>query len=533
MIMKKCRYGFLLLFLTLLLNACPDMNNDRDAREGQTEGEEQGEDAKKDEIKQGEPKEETGPENPDLGTREKFWALNVTANSYYTLNAVLLAENDDCLIYAECNAAGKSVIETAMAEKIAREYSKNIGPKITGAFGEIVHITGKKKVSFLLLDIRDGYNAAKGGGYVAGYFTPDDMETGTFSNKRDMLYIDIEPGLLDMDALYCTIAHELQHLISYSNTVLKTGREQDLWINEGLSTAAEYVYGGDPASRVALYNADYGDTIKYGNNFYVWYGFWELVDIRRDSLANYSTAYLFFQWLRIHAENDIGIYKEILNSPYRNYQAVTQAARTRIPGLGLTGSSEKDWETLLRTWMLSNALQAPSGLLGYQNKIGEITRGQVERLSTSYFTGTAGQKWEFYPGEGIFTQIDPADSPYEPAVGSGPHIKYTGFTEEGALYHTPPYKGQFLLTFNANKDNMAIYPSGYGLLPGESGYLAGVLTAPPAERSFGAARSVQGAPKVPARPFSYPVDAGFLRERQIWGQKNSASSAGTAPLGEE
>jgi hypothetical protein len=535
MIIKRCRYGFLLLSLALLLNACPNMQDDTNTQGQQTEGEEEkqtetGEQEKSEEQKEEEKQEEQAkPDTSDIGTREQFWALNITSNRYYTLNAVLLAENAECLVYAECNASGKALIEAAAAEEIAREYSKNIEPQITGAFGEIAHMTPKKKVSFLLMDIKDGYSAATGGGYVAGYFTPEDMESGFSSNKRDMLYIDIDPGLTDIAALYCTIAHELQHLINYSNTILKGRSEQDLWINEGLSTAAEYVYGGDPANRVALYNADYGGTIQYGNNFFIWYGYWELISSYRDSLADYSTAYLFFQWLRIHAQNDAGIYKEILNSPYSDYRAVTQTARTRIPALGLTGSSAKDWETLLRTWMLSNAIQAPSGLLGYQDKIGEITRGKAAKLSTAYHTGTAKQEWEFFPGEGIFTEIDPADSPYVPPAGSGPHIRYMGFDRDGVYDLTPPYEGQFLLTFNANDDNAAIYPSGYVLMPGESGYLAGVLRAPAAQKTFGA---MARASKAPAMPFSYPVDAGFLRERQRW-EKNPAYSAGTVPLGEE
>jgi hypothetical protein len=343
------------------------------------------------------------------------------------------------------------------------------------------------------------------------------MEWGLYSNNRDMLYIDTNPGLTNMTTIYSTIAHELQHLISYS-VALKTGREQDLWINEGLSTAAEYIYGDDPADRVALYNLDYSHSIAHGNNFFVWYGYWELVV--EDSLANYSTAYLFFQWLRLHANNDIGIYRDIINSRFADYRAITGAAQQRIPTLGLTGSSERDWETLLRTWMLANAIQNPSGLYGYRNKIGEITGGKVEKLTTTYFYGTSKKEWEFYPGEGIFTRLDL--SSYEPPVGSGLHIRYVGFGSEGFDW-TLPYEGQYLLTFNANWDNTAVYPSGYGLLPGEPGYLAGSLKGPAGEKTFGGARAVRETPGASARPFSYPVDAGFLRERQKWGSGPASS----------
>jgi hypothetical protein len=497
--MKKYIPGLLFCLLTLLLCACTDINIS----------------------------EESEFDYTNVGTIQSFWArdLSTLNETPYSVYATLQAENDQCLVYVQNNSQGNATITRSVAEAIAQEYSRNIEPKITGAFGQILHISGKNKITFLLLDIRDGYAPNKGG-YVAGYFDPRDMEQGFFSNGRDMLYIDTNPGLTDMDGLYSTVAHELQHLISYS-VAIKTGREQELWINEGLSTAAEYIYGGDPVNRVALYNEDRGNTIAYGNNFFVWYGYWELVV--GDSLANYSTAYLFFQWLRLHGNNGIGIYKDIINSPFADYRALTDTAQRRIPALGLTGSSEKDWETLLQTWMLANMVQAPNGLLGYQNKIGEITGGKVENLVTTYFYGTTKDEWAFYPGEGIFTQLD--ISPYTPPAGSGPHIRYVGFGSEG-FDRTSPYEGQFLLTFNANWDNRAVYPSGDDLLPGEPGYLAGVLQGPAGEKTFGGMRSVREDPGASTRPFSYPVDAGFLRERQKW-EKSRASSGGAAYPGEE
>jgi hypothetical protein len=390
-------------------------------------------------------------------------------------------------------------------------------PKITGVFGDIAHQTAKQKTTLLLLDIQDGYDPKAGGGYVGGYFFPGDMEDGDNSNKRDMLYIDSVEGFADMDAAYATIAHELQHLISYSNTVAIGKDQQDLWINEGLSTAAEYVYGGDPNYRVILYNNvdAKGDplmdsTIPLGNNFFVWNGYLDSFD----PLANYSTAYLFFQWLRVHAENNTGIYKEILNSIYSDYQAVTQAAGTRIRRLDLTGSPEENWETLLRTWMLANVYQSSTSLYGYKNKISEMTRGRVKELIPVFISPEftiSIEKWEFDPGEGIFTLIDPDDSFYTPPPGSDTHIRYVGIADREIVDFEPPnYTGRYLLTFNADANWRH---------DAEKGYLANTLA--PDQEIFGRALSIQGASNVPARPFSYPVDAHVIREK--WKRENGGS----------
>ncbi|MDR2103034.1 MAG: hypothetical protein LBP42_02905 [Treponema sp.] len=540
---KKSRLRLLSLFFALLLCACPNLNDDPEQKQGQKE-EETGDQKDKDGQEQGE--EETGgqkdkdgqeqkeekPQDPvddlidtDVGRVERFWTLNLkTGNQYVQISATLLAETESCLVYAECDAAGrpKNNLTRDSAEGIARKYAATIYPQISGAFGEIVHITGKGKITLLLLDIQDGLDPETEG-FVAGYFSIDDMEAvNYFSNKRDMLYIDTNPGLLDMEGLYSTMAHELQHLINYSNRVLQGKSELDLWINEGLSTAAEYIYGGDPSYRVASYNADIGGTIQFGNNFFVWYGYWELASPYYDGLANYSTVYLFFQWLRIHAANGTGIYKEILNSPYGDVQAVIENARKRIPELNLTGSKAGNWEILLRTWLLANAYQNPSGLYGYRDSIGEMTRGEPAKLATTYFIDTKGQGIEFYPGEGIFSQMDA--SPYTPAAESGPHVRYVGFSKTGAVDTTPPYEGEYLLTFNANADNTARYPSGNYLIPGETGYLASTLAAASGREFFGGQRSLQAPAKGPAKP--YPVDARFLIEKRKWENSGRLPAAG-------
>jgi uncharacterized repeat protein (TIGR02543 family) len=286
-----------------------------------------------------------------------FWAQKATSDgSYYEIDAELLAVGAHSLVYADNNLSFSKV----NAESIMYEFESNIYPKITGTFGTFEDIDENGKVTILLLDIIDGYSSTSGGGYVAGYFAPGDMESkisNSRSNEADMIYIDVNPGWNEGKMLYTTLAHELQHGINYSRKI--TGKpDMDLWINEGLSSAAEYVYGGYQDSRLADYNNDYYTSITQGNNFYVWNGYWEE---EGDMLANYSTVYLFFQWLRVHASNDTGIYKDIIASSYANYNAVTGSAGSRI------SSQFSNWDTLLSTWMWANIKNDVSGYEGYNN----------------------------------------------------------------------------------------------------------------------------------------------------------------------
>jgi hypothetical protein len=302
------------------------------------------------------------------------------------------------------------------------------------------------KVIFLLLDIRDDYKGS-GTSYVAGFFQSYHMFKNStsypYSNEADMLFLDTYPQEVGSEGFYSTMAHEFQHLINFSNTSLKDGKAEDLWIDEGLATAAEYIYSGHQTTRIDLFNKDPYKSIRYGNNFFVWNGYWEstAAGASYDPIANYATDYLFFQWLRIHANNDAEIYKDIIGSSYRDYRAVTEAARSRID------SSFGDWEPLLRTWMLANAYSEPSGLLGYKNEI-----------TTTFWTiSSYSRSWSLAPGEGVFSRISTGS--FTPGSSSG-YIHYAGF-DSSSIDIVPPYSGQYLLTFNANSNNSGGSETGY------------------------------------------------------------------------
>jgi hypothetical protein len=429
-------------------------------------------------------------------TYKTFWAQDTDGN-WYTVEAVKRKDGDKCIVYTDILADAD--IDDSVITGIQTKYDTAIHDKITGAFGDVSDMDGNSQVILLLLDIKDGYTGS--GGYVAGYFDFTHMygtETFSFSNKADMLFIDTYPGLSQMGKLYSTVAHELQHLIHFSRTVKAnpSKNEKDLWINEGLSTAAEYIYDQSDTSRIkyfndsnTLTNGDYR-TIPYGNNFFVWNGFWE--QEYGDVLADYATAYLFFRWLGIHGGQEI--YKDIIASSWSDYRAVTEAAKTSSMSSLFTeaqNTDEKRWEKLLSTWMLANYYNSSSGtyeIYGYKGGISPLTVA-VPNIEQN--------PWPFSPGEGIFSSLTVPFSP----PNSGDHIRYRGLggsSGSPAIDDSSPYYGTALLTFNAstNKDG-----------PDETGYLASV-----AGTGTGPALSVQsGGPPiraVNAGSDPYPVSFG-------------------------
>jgi hypothetical protein len=458
------------------------------------------------------------PDN--VGTVGEFYVLNLEDGgeyyTFYTINAKVLAEDSRCIIYAEVDPQTEEPlngITQAKAEQLSEEYWNKIHALIVRAYGPIKHVTaegkpGHGKVTFLLTDIRDGYTGS--GGYVAGFFAPFDMEQdnpgGNYrSNERDMLYIDTDPGFSGDNYPYSTMAHELQHLINYSNTVAVHGYEPDLWINEGLSTAAEYLYGGDPNGRVSYYNQDPYDTIRYGNSFFVWDD-----DRHDDVLADYSTGYLFFQWLRLHADNGQGIYKDIytsLKKAVTDYRAVTRAAKFRMPIPDMPGSDL--WEPVLKSWYLANIAGASSGIYGYKNQISDITGSKEKALTAHYLRDTNGAFFSLYPGEGVFSKI--ASSPYPPPFyGVGPNVRYAGADRtQSSVDLAAPYSGEYFLTLNVNSNHRGSSEYGYLAALSESSEGAGNTETVSQSQSL----AKKGSSAQSSLPGTYPVDAWVVLKR--------------------
>ena len=396
--------------------------------------------------------------NPGDGGKS-FWAMNLKNGNPYTLTADLLAEGAHCKIWVEKSSQER--VTHATAAYIAGKYDNHIYGIMTGAFDigpfKVQNIEfksimefadrltdGDGKLTILMLDIQDGYTE-ESGSYTAGYFYQGDFFAKNIyanSNETDMIYIDTYPTEPAGDDAMGTLAHEMQHLMNFATTLAvrrtdSTIKQMDVWVDEGLSSAAEYLYhGGHVAQRFEWFNDDRGGTIAQGNNFFVW-GNLQGASI----LDDYATVYLFFQWLRIHS-GGAGIYREIIASAYPDYRAVTAAAADKIPWF-TAGSS---WGELFEPWLAANYINAESGKYGYNNdpKLKDVKAKTAPAGTTSL---------QLLPGEAVYsrTSTDGTISGY--ASGSGANITYAGLKKDGnvvTVSNDTTYPGGALLTYNVS-----------------------------------------------------------------------------------
>jgi len=467
-------------------------------------------------------------ESESSSRTKEFWAQDVSKDYndplyYYQIKASLLAENTYCKVWADTTSG----VTRKTAQDVAAAFS-GIYSKMIDVFGmsfreddgktyntiQLADYYGDKdgKLCILLLDIKDGYEPGVNDSSVGGYFYSGDLVNFKNSNLCDMIYIDTNPWNPGRDESNIALTHELQHLMNLMTSIklrseIKDGvvyySPMDLWINEGLSTAAEWVYlRKHPLQRYGwyYYNGDgWGakGLIDKGNNFFVWGN-------REDEniyavLDDYTTAYLFFQWLRIQkggAGDGAGIYKDIISSKYSDYRAVTEAAKK-------INSSYSNWGNLLGDWLAAN--YDSSGSKAYKNDP-ELNLLNMHLLSTDE------QIVNLYPGEGVFSMITDYYDTYEGWTSYAPsdsNIRYRVFKADSK---TTDHQGT-LLTFNANNSDKE---------ESENGIITGVVI--PEEDPESANASIMG-----RSALTHP----FPRFRWIGAEdarRRNAASPSPAPL---
>lgn len=213
-----------------------------------------------------------------IGDIEQFWTTNFVSDEFVRTDAVLKGMGTNCLIYVE---KGKEVSEKALS-KIQQSFDNNVYPVDRKYFGSEWKpgVDNDNRITLLLLDINDGYNGS--GGYIAGYFYPVDQytsaqlpaNTGTKSNEREMMYLDISPANPEKEDYMGIVAHEFQHMIHFN-----LDPDELLWVNEACSQIAMYLCGFGHAPQIINYQWNPNNSLTAWSSYRM--------------LANYGQVYLW------------------------------------------------------------------------------------------------------------------------------------------------------------------------------------------------------------------------------------------------
>lgn len=187
-------------------------------------------------------------QDEEIGNQEVFWSLDVGAGMYVQKLATLLSVGEKCYVYM----ANETIAAIGESTAISRSnyyrnefddviYDKNVEfmGHPDGRFGDI---DGDPKVTIFVVPL----NGAGG-----LYLQKDELANSTYTNLREMIYIDSSLGAR-VGALM-TIMHEFNHLIWFNNEM-----DEGHFLLEG---AAEFsiFYAG--------YISDWGNLTYHANIF--------------------------------------------------------------------------------------------------------------------------------------------------------------------------------------------------------------------------------------------------------------------------
>ncbi|MFC7395033.1 Ig-like domain-containing protein [Scopulibacillus cellulosilyticus] len=291
----------------------------------------------------------------EIGDSKSFWVDNLETDDYYPLSATLLYSGAHSNVWVNDNQ-----ITSEQAAQLGKEFEDRIYNSDVDNFGNESDVDGNGKVNILCYDIQDGFSGS--GGYIAGYFDPRDLFNMEHSNESEIFYIDTYPLMgmgdsKDVSEAYSTLAHEFQHMINFNQKVFVQGNfnDMDTWMNEGLSMAAEQIYLGKALQdRIDYYN--YDTDIANGHSLLYW-------DNYGDTLANYSLSYLFMQYLKVQSGQGNHIFKELIDDPHTDYEAVEDMVKKYIDPNLTFGKFMTDYRAAL-------LLKENSGLYGFQGESG-------------------------------------------------------------------------------------------------------------------------------------------------------------------
>jgi len=300
-----------------------------------------------------------------------FYAYNFKINSHYEVVARLHRTGNLTKIWVENDSWDKGYVNDTILDELLQNLevhsgSNSIDPNRgiieldTLMFGQPPDVDGDGYVHFLILDIQDSFDSTQSSSsFVAGYFYSRDQTNQTFSNHKDMLYLDSYPaiyyqGNLRTDRVLSTTAHEFQHLIHYRYDP----NEAD-WVNEGLSELAGTYCG---------YGLDFPNLYLSETNVSLtsWSG-----EVKDYSRVNLWTLYCAEQF-------GLTFIKQLTQNPLQSIEGFNQA-------LTLSGYSET-LQSIFPDWILANLINDHSFdfRLGYQWQEAQNLHAGMSEIISEY-----------------------------------------------------------------------------------------------------------------------------------------------------
>ena len=276
--------------------------------------------------------------------------------------------------------AGAEVLTPDDLEQLGALFDDHLYPIDTTAFGATSDIDGDGHVSIVITDQVNDLTADCTNGRVVGYTFGGDLLTSHPGSNQSEVFFAFAPKPATsgcptvsrvgaLRSLPPVLVHELQHMISFNQHVLRRGRaDEDVWLNEGLSHFAEELAQRLVPDASCPNSPSCFSLFASGNlrNAYLYLDDPEAIPLVAPgdglTLAGRGAAWLFVRWMADHFSSDTlrgtQLTRALLGGTAAG--AANVAAVTGLPFASLAG------EWLAANWLDDLPGFAQAGRLRYR-----------------------------------------------------------------------------------------------------------------------------------------------------------------------
>jgi immune inhibitor A len=275
-----------------------------------------------------------------VGDTARFWIQNEDTQVHQQITATLMYETPHAYMWVEQGVT----LNQAALEQSANLFENKTYPTDHKYFGSEWSPGVDDDVHLSILNARGlGHN-------VGGYFSAADEFSrlaNPYSNEREMFYISADPGGPQPGTAFYdgVLAHEFQHMIHWAHH-----RNEDSWVNEGMSVLAMHLNGFDTGSPDTVFSQLPGTQLN------TW------ADPSTDPTGDaehYGASYLFMDYFLSRFGADL-------------LKARVSAPQDSIAGfndvLAQAGRPER-FDGIFADWLVANLVNqpkaAPQGHYGY------------------------------------------------------------------------------------------------------------------------------------------------------------------------
>jgi hypothetical protein len=202
-----------------------------------------------------------------LNSTRSFRVLaDLDGSAYTSVTGRLRYIGENVLVYVDETAPANG-LSSAQIDGLGNLFDRKLYPADEHAFGSSTDIDRNDRVAVLMTPVVNKLTTAaecNASGFVTGFFFGLDLLPSQQNSNKGEIFYALVPDptgatgscrhTVDevLRIVPATFIHEMQHMISYGQHVLvRGGRDEELWLNEGLSHIAEemgsLLYESDPS----------------------------------------------------------------------------------------------------------------------------------------------------------------------------------------------------------------------------------------------------------------------------------------------